>query len=127
MTSEKWIEHVKQREILGVRCSGKDAPVKRRTVSVPKMRKQELLGAFERMCKALGKTSRGFDHKNNGRDEWSMRYQPGHGWMVVSGIGGCGASLSRWNGYMQTRWNFLMMMEAVNHACSAIQHTRVAT
>jgi hypothetical protein len=42
-----------------------------------------------------------------------MKYSKGCGWMVVSGKGGCGAALSRWNGYMQTRWNFMMMIEAV--------------
>jgi len=94
-----------------------DRAMKRRIVTVPRVKKASLLQAFENMCKALSKTSRGFDVKAiDGKNQWAMTYKPKCGWMVVCGLGGCGAALSRWNGYMQTRWNFLMMLEAVTDA-----------
>jgi hypothetical protein len=73
----------------------------------------------------MGVESAGFDPKaitapidgprHDGKTRWAMKYTKGCGWMVVCGTGGCGAPLSRWNGYMQTRWNFLMMIEAVDN------------
>jgi hypothetical protein len=91
--------------------------MKRVRVTVPTVTKTELLGVFNHMCAVLGKQSLGFNPDLiNGADQWAMKYTPKCGWMVVSGLGGCGAALSRWNGYMQTRWNFLMMMEAVRNS-----------
>lgn len=84
---------------------------------------QELLSAFERMCRQLGVMSRGFDAdaitapidgpKYDGIEQWAMRHTEGLGWMVVCGAGGCGAALSRGNGYVKKKWNFLMLIEAV--------------
>ena len=75
------------------------------------------------MCNALGVVSAGFDvdaitapidgPRHDGKTRWAMKHTKRCGWMVVCGAGGCGAVLSRWNGYMQTRWNFMMMIEAV--------------
>jgi hypothetical protein len=92
--------------------------MKRRVVHVPSVKKAQLLQAFERMCKALGKTSRGFDVEAiDAQDQWAMKYTPKCGWMIVCGLGGCGVPLGRWNAYVQTRWNFLMLLEAVETAC----------
>ena len=90
----------------------------KRTVHVPRVTKAQLLQAFERTCHVLGKTSRGFDiGAIDGGGQWAMQYRPKKGWMVVCGRGGCGApTITRWNGYMQTRWNFMMMFEAVTRA-----------
>ena len=85
----------------------------------PHVPKEKLLHAFERMCKQLGKQSRGFDVEAiDGRDQWAMRHRPECGWMVVCGLGGCGAALSRWNGYVPTRWSLLMLIEAVEISAS---------
>lgn len=92
---------------------------------VPRVKKEELLFAFETMCRQLGKVSKGFDaesitapcdgDKYDGTDQWAMKYTKRCGWMIVCGKGGCGCALSRFNGYVQTRWNFLMLIEAVTH------------
>lgn len=80
----------------------------------PKVSRQELLDTFDRMCKALGKSSKGFEPgKITGKDQWAMQYRKDCGWMIVCGLGGCGAALSRWNGYVQNRWDLMMLMEAV--------------
>jgi hypothetical protein len=85
--------------------------------------KKELLRVFESLCSRMGKTSAGFDAsaitapidgpKHDGKSRWAMKHTKGLGWMVVRGTGGCGAALSRWDGYMRTRRSFLLMMEAV--------------
>jgi len=54
--------------------------------------------------------------KHDGTIQWAMKKTKGFGWMVVSGWKGCGCPLSRFNGYIKGRWNFLMMIEAVGHA-----------
>jgi len=89
----------------------------------PRVTNNQLLDAFEDLCRVMGTTNRGFDYKAitapisgaayDGTEQWAMMYRDGMGWMVVGGIGGCGAALSRWNGYMRTRWDFMMMLEAV--------------
>ena len=91
-----------------------------------KVSDQELLSAFERMCRALGKVSRGFDAdaitapidgpKHDGTSQWAMKHTKGFGWMVVCGAGGCGAALSRGCGYVKKKWDFLMLIEAVTWA-----------
>lgn len=68
-----------------------------------KVSDQELLAAFERMCRMLGKVSRGFDvdaitapidgPRYDGTSQWAMKRVEGFGWMVVCGAGGCGAAL----------------------------------
>ena len=79
---------------------------------LPKVSKDDLKFALERLCKAVGTTSRGFDvGAINGPDQWALHHRPGAGWMVVCGLGGCGAALSRWNGYIRYRWNVLMALE----------------
>jgi hypothetical protein len=81
-------------------------------VPMPKVSKKELRVALDRLCQELGTTSRGFDvGAINGPDQWALKYTPGCGWMVVCGLGGCGAALSRWNGYIRYRWNLLMALE----------------
>lgn len=105
--------------------------MRRRVVVVPRVTKDELLQAFADMCRRLGKISRGFDveaitapcdgPQYGGTPQWAMKYQKRCGWMIVSGKGGCGAALSRWNGYVQTRWNFLMLIEAVSHSTWKIE------
>jgi len=92
----------------------------------PKVSDKELLDAFGRLCKKIGVVSRGFDvaaitapcdgAKHDGTTQWAMKKTKGLGWMVVCGKGGCGCALSRWNGYIKGRWNFLMMIEAVTWA-----------
>lgn len=105
--------------------------IPKRIVKIPKVSKKELLQSFERMCKVFGVVSAGFDRqaitapidgdKYDGKIRWAMNYEKRFGWMVVCGAGGCGACLSRYNGYMQTRWNFLMMIEAVTNAAGKIE------
>ncbi len=94
-------------------------------MKTPKVKKAELLRAFERVCKLIGKKSNGFDaniNLDNGRNQWAMLYRKKCGWMVVCGSGGCGAALSRWNGYLPTRWSFLMMLEAVETCAQDLKY-----
>ncbi len=79
----------------------------------PEVSREDLARAFERMCKTLGKTSRAFDvNAIDGPHQWAMMNRDGL-WMIVSGLGGCGAAVSRRNGYVQGDWNFLMLIEAI--------------
>ena len=101
-------------------------------MKTPKVSKKELLRAFERLCKEMGVVSKGFDHKGitapcdgdkyDGQPQWAMKKVRGLGWMVVSGWKGIGCPLTRFNGYIKGRWNFLMMMEAVSVAVRRLQH-----
>jgi hypothetical protein len=94
-------------------------------MNTPKVKKRELLSAFELLCKKMGVVSKGFHpesitapidgEKYDGTKQWAMK-KTSFGWMVVCGKGGMGAVLSRWNGYIKGRWNFLMMIEAVTWA-----------
>ena len=99
-----------------------------------KVSDQELLAAFERMCRALGKVSRGFDvdaitapidgPRHDGTTQWAMKRVEGFGWMVVCGAGGCGAALSRGAGYVKKKWDFLMLIEAVAQAAQMARTER---
>lgn len=94
-----------------------------RKMKTPKVTKQELLRTFERLCSKMGVVSKGFDPKAitapidgalyDGTTQWAMKRTKGFGWMIVCGWKGVGCPLTRFNGYMKGRWNFLMMMEAV--------------
>jgi hypothetical protein len=85
-------------------------------MKTPKVSRAKLLDRFETMCTTLGKQSRGFDvDAINGVDQWAMR-KKAEGWMIVCGLGGCGSALTRWNGYVATRWSLLMLIEAVTNA-----------
>ena len=96
---------------------------KRNKGRVPKVSDKQLLDAFNEVCRTVGVVSRGFDYeaitapidgaKHDGTFQWAMRHRDGLGWMVVSGWRGCGCALSRWNGYVRTRWDFLLLLEAV--------------
>ena len=89
---------------------------------LPKVTKQELEFALDRLCRAMGTTSRGFNvDAIDGMDQWALMYKPGAGWMVVSGLGGCGAALSRWNGYIRYRWNLLMALEMAESAMRRVK------
>lgn len=98
---------------------------KARIIRSPRVTDKQLLDAFASMCNKLGIVSRGFDvkaitapidgDKHDGTKQWAMN-KAECGWMVVCGKGGCGAALSRWNGYVRTRWDFLMLLEAVSWA-----------
>lgn len=84
-----------------------------------------LLHAFETLCKQFGVVSRGFEPDKitapidgdlyDGTTQWAMRHGP-QGWMIVCGKGGAGCVFTRWNGYIRTRWDFLMAMEMTTHA-----------
>jgi len=86
---------------------------------------EDLLKTFERMCTSLGVLSRGFHPEDitapidgaryDGTKQWAIHHNQ-KGWMVVCGSGGCGAALSRWNGYVRERWDFLLLLEAVEIA-----------
>ena len=81
-------------------------------MNLPKVTKKELASALQRLCQEVGATSRGFNVEAiDGRDQWALKYTKGYGWMVVCGLGGCGAAISRWNGYIRYRWNLLMALE----------------
>ncbi len=71
---------------------------------LPKLNKQvrdELLDAFEQLCKKFGVKSMGFDYNAiTATKQWALSYTEGLGWMIVCGLGGCGCALSRWNGYI---------------------------
>ena len=89
---------------------------------LPKVTKEGLVDALNRLCEAVGTTSRGLDVSAiNGKDQWALKYTPGVGWMVVCGLGGCGAALSRWNGYMRYRWNVLMALEMAREVAVKMQ------
>jgi hypothetical protein len=91
-----------------------------------KVTDEQLLRTFQYLCDVMGVVSRGFDREAitapidgsayDGTSQWAMHHEIKLGWMVVCGAGGCGAALSRWNGFIMNRWDFLMMMEAVIHA-----------
>ncbi len=88
------------------------------------MSDDELLRAFDKMCKRLGKVSRGFEpnkitapidgDKYDGTSQWAISYTTGFGYMIVCGAGGCGCALGRSGGYIKKRWNLLMLIEAVD-------------
>ena len=79
---------------------------------LPKVTKEQLVTALDDLCRVVGTTSRGLNvDAIDGPDQWALAHRPGTGWMVVSGLGGCGAALSRWNGYIRYRWNVLMALE----------------
>jgi hypothetical protein len=81
-------------------------------VKLPRVTRKQLTDALSRLCQLVGTTSRGLDVEAiDGPDQWALRHTPGLGWMVVCGLGGCGAALSRWNGYIRYRWNMLMALE----------------
>jgi len=90
----------------------------------PRVSDADLLNTFESVCHLAGVVSRGFDREAitapidgdvyDGTTQWAMHYEKSMGWMVVSGWKGCGAALSRWNGYVRTRWDFLMLLEALS-------------
>lgn len=78
----------------------------------PKVTKEELLDAFERLCAQMGVICRGFDRNLiDGGDQWALFHRRGYGWMVVCGLGGCGVALGRFNNYIPTRWSMLMALE----------------
>ena len=91
---------------------------------MPKTSDEDLLRAFDRMCRRLGKVSRGFDAgaitapldgaKHDGTTQWAMKHTKGFGWMIVCGSGGCGAALSGAGGYVKKRHDLLMLIEAVD-------------
>lgn len=91
-----------------------------------KVKKKELLATFERLCKQMGVVSKGFSpesitapidgDKHDGIQQWAMQKHKGLGWIIVCGWKGTAIALTRWNGYIKGRWNFLMMMEAVIQA-----------
>ena len=81
-------------------------------MKTPMVSDGELVSALDRLCAIVGKTSHGFAvDRINGGDQLAIKYTPGFGWMVVCGIGGCGAALSRAGGYHRTRWSLLMALE----------------
>ena len=83
---------------------------------LPKVTRKQLEVALQNLCRAMGTTSRGFDvDAIDGGNQWALEYTKGCGWMVVSGLGGVGAALSRWNGYIRNRWNLLMALEMALH------------
>lgn len=83
---------------------------------LPKVTKAQLVDALNRLCEAVGTTSRGLNvGAIDGPDQWALKHTPKFGWMVVCGLGGCGAALSRWNGYIRYRWNVLMALEMSWH------------
>lgn len=89
---------------------------------LPKVTKDELVAALDRLCAAVGTTSRGLNvDAINGPNQWALSHLPGAGWMVVCGLGGCGAALSRWNGYIRYRWNVLMALEMARQIALKLQ------
>jgi len=92
-----------------------------RQQKLPKVTKKQLANALQRLCNAVGTTSRGFDvNAIDGGDQWALKHNPGAGWMVVCGLGGCGAALTRWNGYIRYRWNMLMALEIAQESHAAM-------
>mgnify|MGYP001565498213 CR=1 FL=1 len=92
----------------------------------PAVTNKQLLQAFETLCKKYKVASRGFEPKKitaplsgkeyDGTPQWAIKHQPSVGYMIVCGLGGCGVVFTRWNGYMRTRWDFLMLIEALTWA-----------
>ena len=94
----------------------------RKPIRPPKVSDKQLLTAFERLCHSCGVVSRGFEpgkitapidgDKYDGTTQWAIRKDEG-GWMIVCGWKGCGIKFVRWNGRVRTRWDFLMLLEAL--------------
>lgn len=86
----------------------------------------DLLRAFDRLCEKYGVVSRGFKpeeitapidgSKHDGTKQWAMKHRKNFGWMIVSGWKGCGCVVTRANGYVKNRWDFLMLIEALYYA-----------
>lgn len=85
------------------------------TSNVPEYEAQnqvDLLSAFNRFCALRGKTSHGFDvGAITAVNQWALKYVPRCGWMIVSGLGGCGAAMTRFNGYIKDTWSMLIAVE----------------
>ena len=91
-------------------------------IRAPRVSNAQLLSKFEMLCKAYGVVSRGFKSRDitapidgdkyDGTTQWAMN-KTVQGWMIVSGWKGCGVNFVRWNGYIRTRWDFLMFIEAL--------------
>ena len=94
----------------------------KKIIRAPKVTDEQLLHALEVLCRQFNAVSRGFDYnaitapidgdKYDGTTQWAIRHTS-QGYMIVCGHGGCGAVMARWNGYIRTRWDFLMAMEMV--------------
>lgn len=83
---------------------------------IPKVKKSQLLESFNRLCEAYGVESAGFDPNKIASPfdgHWAMSYTKNLGWMIVCGMGGCGAKFTRFNGYIKNRWDFLMFIEGI--------------
>ena len=102
-----------------------------------KVSNKQLLEAFDSLCKSYGVESAGFDRnaitapidgdKHDGKKRWAMHHKPGLGWMIVSGWKGWGINFTRSNGYIRSRWDFLMMIEALWWVKTSPEFTRELT
>lgn len=107
---------------MGLRDRRSFLPVEKE-MTIPQVTDKDLLLAFKELCSKMNVVSKGFNPENitapidgggyDGQKQWAMKKVKGFGWMVVSGWKGSGSPLTRWNGYIKGRWNFLMMIEAV--------------
>ena len=101
-----------------------DLVEKKRRNGPPRVSDKKILHAFESLCEAFGVVSRGFQPGKitapidgplyEGKPQWAINHSK-DGWMVVGGKGGCGVQFVRWDGYIRTRWDFLMLLEALTH------------
>lgn len=95
-----------------------------------KVKKKELLAAFERLCLHYGVKSRGFDtmaitypamgEQHDPTPQWAMKHAKGFGWMIVSGAGGCGCQFTRAGGYIRSRREFLLFIEGLTWASTKL-------
>ena len=95
--------------------------------------RKQLLKAFERVCRAFNVVSRGFEpkaitapcdgDKHDGTTQWAMKKSE-RGWMVVGGWRGCSIPLTRYNGRVKGRWNFLMLLEAIDISHEKLKQRR---
>lgn len=92
-------------------------------VSVSDVSEEQILAAFNRLCNLYGVISAGFhpenitapidEDKHDGKERWAIKYRPELGYMIVCGWKGCGVRFGRWNCYMTTKWDFLMLLECL--------------
>ena len=76
-----------------------------------------LLRAFEGVCKVLSKECLGFHVREISKEnQWALKYTLGQGWMVVCGLGGVGAAMTRYNGYVKDTWSMMIALEMVSLA-----------
>jgi len=93
-----------------------------------KVTDEELLEAFEALCRAYGVVSAGLDPDKitapidkegyDGQARWAMQRRPGFGWLIVSGWKGVAAPFGC--NYVRKRRDFLALVRSLKFAAGKV-------